>query len=65
MITSILIDHSKLQQVGEYRLLLNDITFSSATRRTKIGLLKSLKRSLEVAVHRENKKAEWQAIVPE
>jgi hypothetical protein len=57
MIHSVLIDNSKLQQIAEYRLQLADITLSSATRRTKIALLRSLKRSLEVAVQRENKKA--------
>jgi hypothetical protein len=57
MISSVLIDYSKLEKIAEYRLLLSEITLSLAAKPTKIALLRSLKRSLEVAVQRQNKKA--------
>lgn len=57
MIRSVLMDHSKLEKIAEYRLILSGITISSANKRTKIALLRSLKRNLEVTVQKEKKKA--------
>jgi hypothetical protein len=64
MIRSVFIDHSALQQLAEYRLLLTEITLKPATPQAKAALLRSLKHSLEVVLQRERKRQEWAALEP-